>query len=53
VAGQTLELATRLGIGVGIRVDHEVVQVPETPAEVLEALALLEVCGNLGAYCGL
>ena len=40
------ELALRLGI---VGVDHEVLEVPEAPAEVLEALALLEEAGDLCA----
>ena len=40
------ELALRFGI---VGVDHEVLQVPEVPAQVLETLSLLEEAGDLGA----
>lgn len=46
VLGELFELALRLGV---VRVDDEILQMPETPAQVLEALALLEVAGDLGA----
>lgn len=52
MAGQLFELAASLGVAVSVRVDHEIVEVPEPPAEVLKALALFEVGGNLGAYWG-
>ena len=44
--GELFELPLRLGI---VRVDNEVLQMPEAPAQVLETLALLEVAGHLGA----
>ena len=44
--GQLAELALRLGV---VGVDHQVLQVPEAPAEVLEPLTLLEEASNLGA----
>ena len=44
--GELLELA--LGLGV-VRFDHDVLEVPEAPAEVLEPLALLEVASDLCA----
>ena len=44
--GQLAELALRLSV---VGVDHQVLQVPEAPAEVLESLALLEETGDLGA----
>lgn len=50
VSRELFELAAGLGVVVSVRVDHEVVQMPEPPAEVLEALALLEVGCNLCAY---
>lgn len=37
-----------LGLGI-VGVDHKVLEVPETPAKVLEALALLEEASDLGA----
>ena len=43
------EFALRLCI---VGVDHEVLEVPEAPAEVLEALALLEKAGDLCADLG-
>jgi len=47
IFGEFLELPLGLGI---VGVDHEVLEVPETPREVLETLALLEVGRYLGAY---
>jgi hypothetical protein len=47
VLGEFLELAFRLCI---VGVDHEILQVPETPREILETLALLEVGRYLSAY---
>ena len=44
--GQLLEVA--LGFGV-VAVDHEVLEVPQPPAQVLESLALLQEAGDLGA----
>jgi hypothetical protein len=46
VTREFLEFA--LGLGV-IAFDHNVVEVPEPPAEVLEPLTLLEVSGHFGA----
>ena len=46
VLGELAELALRFGI---VSVDHKVLQMPEAPAQVLEALPLLEEAGDLGA----
>ena len=44
--GEFFELTLRLCI---VRVDDEVLEMPEPPTQVLETLALLEVAGHLGA----
>lgn len=44
--GQFLELTFRLCV---VGVDHEVLEMPESPAQVLEPLALFKVAGDLGA----
>ena len=44
--GQLLEVA--LGLGV-VAVDHEILEMPQPPAQVLESLALLQEAGDLGA----
>lgn len=41
--GELLELALGLGI---VALDHDVLEVPEPPGEVLKALALFEVARN-------
>lgn len=46
VLGELFELTFRLGI---IRVDDEVLQMPEAPTQVLETLALFEVAGHFRA----
>lgn len=46
VTGEFLELAFRLRV---VAFDHDVVEVPEPPTEVLETLALLEMSGDLCA----
>ena len=47
--GELLELA--LGLGV-VGLNHKILEVPEPPAQVLEALTLLEVAGDLCADLG-
>ena len=42
--GELLEVALRLRI---VGVDHEILKVPEAPAQVLEPLALLEEASDL------
>ena len=46
VLAQLLEVALRLGV---VGVHHQVLEMPEAPAEVLEPLALLEEAGDLCA----
>ena len=46
VLRELAELAFGLGV---VGVDHEILEVPEAPAEVLEPLALLEKAGDFGA----
>lgn len=47
--GELFELTLRLGI---VRVDNEVLQMPEAPTQVFETLSLLKVAGHLGADLG-
>jgi hypothetical protein len=44
--GELLELALALRV---VGVDHEVLEVPEPPREILEPLALFEEAGDLSA----
>lgn len=46
VLGELFELTLRPGI---VRVDDEILEMPEAPTQVLETLALLEVAGYFGA----
>ena len=46
VLAQLLKVALRLGV---VGVHHQVLEMPEAPAEVLEPLALLEEAGDLRA----
>jgi hypothetical protein len=43
---ELLELPLRLGV---VGIDHEILEVPEPPAQVLETLALFKEAGDLGA----
>ena len=45
--GELLELTLRLCI---VRVDDEILEMPEAPTQVFETLSLLEVAGHFGAY---